>query len=130
MRLTTVVDTLGRSVTMEMDLRLEAAAYAELAENVKDDPDVHVPAVDWDRSAREVLTTEWIDGIKLSDRAGLRRRARSPEPRPHRHAVLPAAGHARRLLPCRHAPGNLFVDEEGRLVVVVCGIMGRLGLRS
>jgi hypothetical protein len=38
-----VVDTLARSVTIEMDLRLEAAAIAEMRDNVKDDPDFRVP---------------------------------------------------------------------------------------
>jgi ubiquinone biosynthesis protein len=27
-------------------------------------------------------------------------------------------------------PGNLFVDSEGRLVAVDCGIMGRLNLKE
>lgn len=131
LRLEAVVDTLARSVAMEMDLRLEAAAYAELKENTKDDAEIYVPAVDWDRSSREVLTTEWIDGIKLSDRA-----------------ALEAAGHDLKVLArivmqsfLRQAmrdgffhadmhPGNLFVDGRGRLAVVDCGIMGRLGVRE
>ncbi|WP_244644073.1 2-polyprenylphenol 6-hydroxylase [Azorhizobium oxalatiphilum] len=131
LRVTTVVETLGRSVTMEMDLRLEAAAYTELAENVKDDPDVHVPAVDWDRSAREVLTTEWIDGIKLSDRAALeaaghdlQNLARIVMQSFLRQAMRDGFFHA------DMHPGNLFVDADGRLVVVDCGIMGRLGLKE
>ena len=65
------MDTLARSVALEMDLRLEAAALSEMAENTKDDPDFRVPAVDWDRTAREVLTLEWIDGTPLYDRAEL-----------------------------------------------------------
>ncbi|OYZ78645.1 MAG: 2-polyprenylphenol 6-hydroxylase [Rhizobiales bacterium 24-66-13] len=131
LRLEAVVETLARSVNMEMDLRLEAAAYAELAENTQDDPEIHVPAVDWERSGREVLTTQWIDGIKLSDRA-----------------ALEAAGHDLKALArivmqsfLRQAmrdgffhadmhPGNLFVDAQGRLVIVDCGIMGRLGARE
>ncbi len=52
-----------RSVAIEMDLRLEAAALSEMAENTKDDPDFRVPAVDWDRTTKDVLTLEWIDGI-------------------------------------------------------------------
>ena len=52
-----------------MDLRLEAAALSEMAENTKDDPDFRVPTVDWDRTAKDVLTLEWIDGTPLSDRA-------------------------------------------------------------
>ena len=71
LRLVEVVDTLARSVAIEMDLRLEAAAISEMAENTASDPDFRVPAVDWDRTARDVLTLEWIDATRLSDRAGL-----------------------------------------------------------
>ena len=56
---------------MEMDLRLEAAALSEMAENTRGDPDFRVPTVDWDRTTHNVLTMEWIDGIALSDHAGL-----------------------------------------------------------
>ena len=44
LRLVEVVETLRRSVTVEMDFRLEAAALSEMAENTKDDPDFRVPA--------------------------------------------------------------------------------------
>ena len=129
LRLNAVVETLARSVSMEMDLRLEAAAYAELAENTADDQDIHVPQVDWDRSSREVLTTQWIDGIKLSDRAALERAghdlptlARVVMQSFLRQAMRDGFFHA------DMHPGNLFVDAQGRLVVIDCGIMGRLGL--
>ncbi|NBR29679.1 MAG: ubiquinone biosynthesis protein UbiB, partial [Betaproteobacteria bacterium] len=62
-----VVETLKRSVTMEMDLRLEAAALSEMAENARDDAEFHVPSVSWDLTARDVVTMEWIDGIPLHD---------------------------------------------------------------
>ena len=131
LRLASVVDTLGRSVSMEMDLRLEAAAYAELAENTRDDAEVHVPEVDWDRSSREVLTTEWIDGIKLSDKEALiaaghdlKNIARIVMQSFLRQAMRDGFFHA------DMHPGNLFVDASGRLVVVDCGIMGRLGLKE
>jgi len=131
LRLETVVDTLARSVSMEMDLRLEAAAYAELAENVQNDAEIHVPAVDWDRSAREVLTTQWIDGIKLSDRAALEAAGHDLQALARivmqsflRQAMRDGFFHA------DMHPGNLFVDAQGRLVVVDCGIMGRLGVKE
>ena len=69
LRLIEVINTMSRSVAMEMDLRLEAAALSEMAENTRDDPDFRVPAVDWDRTTHNVLTMEWIDGIALSDHA-------------------------------------------------------------
>ena len=128
LRLIEVVATLARSVAMEMDLRLEAAALSEMAENTRDDPDFRVPTVDWDRTARDVLTLEWIDGTPLNDRAALEAQGLD----------LPALGRKVIQSFLRHAlrdgffhadmhPGNLFVDADGRLVAVDFGIMGRLG---
>ena len=37
-----------------MDLRLEAAAASELAENFAGDPTFRVPQVDWQRTGRTV----------------------------------------------------------------------------
>jgi ubiquinone biosynthesis protein len=126
-----VVDTLAKSVAIEMDLRMEAAALSEMAENSKNDEGFRVPEVDWTRSARRVLTLEWIDGIPIAE-----------------HEALRAAGHDLKALGARlmqtflrhamrdgffHAdmhPGNLFVDDQGRIVAVDFGIMGRLGLKE
>ena len=126
-----VVDTLAKSVAIEMDLRMEAAAISEMAENSKNDEGFRVPQVDWTRSARRVLTLEWIDGIPIAD-----------------HRALRAAGHDVKALGARlmqtflrhamrdgffHAdmhPGNLFIDAEGRIVAVDFGIMGRLGAKE
>jgi ubiquinone biosynthesis protein len=127
LRLVEVVGTLARSVTMEMDMRLEAAALSEMAENTRDDPDFRVPRVEWDYTARNVLTMEWIDGTPLNDRPALA--ARSLD--------LPKLGRAVIQTFLRHAlrdgffhadmhPGNLFADADGRLVAVDFGIMGRL----
>ena len=131
LRLVAIVDTLARSVAMEMDLRLEAAALSELAQNTAAETDFRVPSVDWDRTGREVLTTEWIDGIKLNDMEGLRAAGHD----------LPELGRILMQSFLRHAlrdgffhadmhPGNLFIDAEGRLVAVDCGIMGRLGVKE
>ena len=105
LRLIEVINTMSRSVAMEMDLRLEAAALSEMAENTRDDPDFRVPTVDWDRTTHNVLTMEWIDGIALNDHARLEAIAgRSARPRAQGDPELPAPRAARRLLSCRHAP--------------------------
>ena len=131
LRLIEVVDTLRRTVVVEMDFRLEAAALSEMAENTKDDPGFRVPAVDWDRTSKEVLTLEWIDATALSDRARLTAKgfdlpqlARALIQTFLRHALRDGFFHA------DMHPGNLFVDDEGRLVAVDFGIMGRLGLKE
>ena len=64
----------SRPPRIEMDLRLEAAALSELADNTANDPGFRVPTVDWERTGRDVLTMEWIDGIKMTDVDGAARR--------------------------------------------------------
>jgi ubiquinone biosynthesis protein len=126
-----IVETLARSVAIEMDLRLEAAAVSELAENTKDDPGFRVPKPEWDLTARDVLTTTWIDGLRLNDLAAIEANghdrvelARTVIQTFLRHAIRDGFFHA------DMHPGNLFVDPEGRLVAVDFGIMGRLGLKE
>ncbi len=122
-----VSHTLERTTRMEMDLRLEAAALSEMAENTRNDAGFRVPAVNWDLTARDVLTMEWIDGVRMSDIDGLKRAG-------HDLKAL-AAGVVQHFL--RHAlrdgffhadmhPGNLFVDASGAIVAVDLGISGRL----
>lgn len=62
-----VVDTLAQTTRLEMDLRLEAAAISEMAENIQQDTGFRVPKIDWERTGRNVLTMEWIDGIRISE---------------------------------------------------------------
>ncbi|HEU4475610.1 MAG TPA: AarF/UbiB family protein, partial [Methyloceanibacter sp.] len=126
-----VVDTLAKSVAIEMDLRMEAAAISEMAENTKNDEGFRVPEVDWTRSARRVLTLEWIDGIPIADRealaaAGNDVKALGPRLMQTflRHAMRDGFFHA------DMHPGNLFVDDQGRIVAVDFGIMGRLGMKE
>ncbi len=66
-----IVRRLHESVEFEMDLRLEAAASAELAENFKGDPWFRVPRIDWSRTAKRMLTTERIRGIPIGEKDAL-----------------------------------------------------------
>lgn len=131
LRLIEVINTMSRSVAMEMDLRLEAAALSEMAENTQGDPDFRVPAVDWDRTTHNVLTMEWIDGIPLNDRTRLEQ-AQVDLPDLGRKVIQSFLRHALRdgFFHADMHPGNLFLDDSGRLVAVDFGIMGRLGLKE
>jgi ubiquinone biosynthesis protein len=111
----------------ELDLRREAASASELRENLVAESGFYVPAIDWSRTSRRVMTLEWIDGIKLNDRD-----------------ALVAAGHDLKALAAIlvraflrqsvvdgffHADlhqGNLFALPDGRLAAIDFGIMGRI----
>ena len=124
---TAVVHSFAETVKIEMDLRLEAAAAAELAQNFASDPDFLVPAVDWARTSRRVLTTERVAGLSIDERGAIE--AAGFEPR----EVVAKAARAFFSQVFRdgffHAdmhPGNLFVAADGALVAVDFGIMGRI----
>ena len=122
-----VIATFAQVVAVEMDLRLEAAAASELGENFADDPTFNVPAVDWQRTARRVLTLERISGIPIDERDTLIKAGIDPD------EVLRSSSCAFFRQVFRdgffHAdlhPGNLFVAADGAIQVVDFGIMGRL----
>ena len=127
LRLADVVETFHEWVLVEMDLRLEGAAASELAENCAGDEGFRVPEVDWDRTAKRVLCTEWVNGLRIDDLGGLRAAG---------HDVELVLEHSARIFFLQvfrdgffHAdihPGNMFVDEDGILTPVDFGIMGRV----
>lgn len=121
------IRTIAETVATEMDLRFEAAAACELAENFSDDPTLKIPAVDWTRTGRRVLTIERIDGIKIDERAALLDAGHDPL------AILERAARMFFFQVFRdgffhgdlHA-GNLFVRRDGSIAAIDFGIMGRL----
>ena len=115
----------------ELDLQREAASASELRENMVAEPGYYVPEIDWRRTARRVLTLEWVDGIKLSDREALiaanqdcHALAATLVRAFLRQAVVDGFFHA----DLHH--GNLFALPDGRIGAIDFGIMGRIDRRA
>jgi ubiquinone biosynthesis protein len=119
-----------QTVEVEMDLRFEAAAAAELAENFAGDPGFRIAEVDWSRTTGRVMTSEWIVGCRIDnskviiEEYGLDPTALLAESaavffnQVFRDGFFHADMH----------PGNMLVEPDGTLVPVDFGIMGRLDL--
>jgi len=56
-----------RIIHAELDYTLEAQNADKFRENFAGDPTIHIPEVYWDHTRWQVLTMEFIDGIKVSD---------------------------------------------------------------
>ncbi|MCY7339270.1 MAG: 2-polyprenylphenol 6-hydroxylase [Sphingomonas bacterium] len=117
--------------TRELDLQREAASASELKEKMVAEPGFFVPAIDWRRTSRRVMTLEWLDGIKLSDRNRLIAAGHDPKALAAilvraflRQAVIDGYFHA------DLHQGNLFALADGRVAAVDFGIMGRIDRRA
>jgi len=122
-----VIEHFEGVVQGELDLRLESAAASEFSANTKDDAGFQLPQIQWDLSARRVMTLGWADGEPLGD-----------------NDALDAAGHDRSALAERvlrlfllhalrdgffHADmhqGNLKVAPNGDIIAYDFGIMGHI----
>lgn len=127
-----VVQTFKEAVFFELDLRFEAAAASEMADNIKrHEAGLSVPDVDWNLTSKRILTMSWVNGIPFSNIKAIKNSGFEPD------IIL---GKAARSLFSQvfkdgffHAdlhPGNLFLDTNGDLVAVDFGIMGRLDWKS
>jgi len=127
LRLPEAVATFADTVVQEMDLRFEAAAAAEMAENFTGDDDFRIPAIDWQRTARRVMTLERISGVSIDEVEALKAAGQDPV-----EIVRKAAATFFSMVfrdGFFHAdlhPGNLFVGEDGQLIAVDFGIVGRV----
>ncbi len=111
----------------ELDYLQEGRSAELIAANCKSDHGVRVPKIYWAYTTRRVLTMEYMQGVKITD-----------------YEALQAIGVDRRALAAQliklyvgqilvdgffHAdphPGNLFVDAQGRLILLDFGMTGSI----
>ncbi|WP_112380965.1 2-polyprenylphenol 6-hydroxylase [Sphingomonas carotinifaciens] len=125
------VENFRRWTLRELNFRREAASASELAEGMTAEPDFIIPKIDWQRSTAKVLTVEWIDGIKLSNRQALvdagydlPRLAQTLVRAFLRQAIADGFFHA------DMHQGNLFALPGNKIAAIDFGIMGRIDRRA
>lgn len=127
LRPTDVVAHFEGVVSGELDLRLETASAAEFASNTAKDEGFRVPNVKWALSSRRVMTLEWVAGTPLGDVAAIRAAGHDPV-RLGEKVLATFLNHALRdgYFHADMHQGNLKVDDDGALVALDFGIMGRI----
>jgi len=127
LKLVEVVFLLKEITNLEMDLRFEAAAANEYAENTKNDVGFKVPQIYWNYTSENVMTLDWIDGISIRETEELKNKNFDTKKIAEdiiqnflRHAVRDGFFHA------DMHQGNVFIDKDGQIVPIDFGIMGRL----
>ena len=120
------VEEFGRWTLRELDFRLEGQNLDEFRRNFAGRENVIFPTVYWEQSTRRVLTMERVAGLRIDEVA-----ARLPEVERAR-----LAGRLQEIIlqmfitdAFFHAdlhPGNVFFTEDGHIVILDVGMVGRL----
>ncbi|PHR56932.1 MAG: 2-polyprenylphenol 6-hydroxylase [Robiginitomaculum sp.] len=122
------VETVAKSLLLELDLRMEAAAASELGEIATQFEHITIPQIHWEQTRERVLVMDWLDGIALTDLPALKKSGidlvKLAEIIPTSflsfaldHGVFHADLHE----------GNMFALPDGGLGLVDFGIIGRIG---
>lgn len=120
------IETMAKSLVKELDMRVEGAANSEYRDIASGVAGVRIPEIDWDRTSAKVLSMEWIEGRKLTDPATLKGQDRPAIATAITRLFLHTALNHGYFHADMHA-GNVLLDEQGRVVLVDFGIMGRIG---
>jgi len=127
LKLVEVVFLLKEITNLEMDLRFEAAAANEYADNTKNDAGFKVPKIYWNLTSENVMTLDWVDGISIRENEELLKRNIDTKKIASdiiqhflRHAIRDGFFHA------DMHQGNIFINNSGQIVPIDFGIMGRL----
>ncbi len=63
-----IIDEFGRALFDEIDYEKEGENALKFANLFKDNPNVFIPKLEKQFSTKRIITTSWVDGVKLRDR--------------------------------------------------------------
>jgi ubiquinone biosynthesis protein len=121
------VKELAKVSRRECDFKFEARNMEIFKINFKDDPMVVIPEVIWEFTTSRVLVCEYIDGIKVSSVDKLKEIGvdLSAVSRNGLRVVMKMIFEDRFFHGDPH-PGNIFVQEDGKIVLLDFGMVGHL----
>lgn len=129
-----VVADFADNLAEELDFRLEAQSMDAWVSHMHSSPlgkNIRVPQVFWDLTSERVLTMERVNGTRIDDVANIRKKGFDGTELVKallfsvfegglRHGLFHGDLHA----------GNLYVDDDGKIVFFDFGIMGRIDPRT
>lgn len=122
-----LVNQFARAVRREINFAREGRTMDEFRRLFRNDATLFIPAVSWDLTSEAVLTMEFIEGIKISDRAALVAAGLAPSEI--------AANGARIFMKMAFEfgffhgdphPGNMRILPSGVIGLIDYGMVGRL----
>lgn len=127
MNIGNIVESFEKMLNEELSLNNELRNMQRFANNFKEDDRIHVPAVYKQLSNDRILTMEMIEGFKITDKEKIIKIGQDPK----KIARIGLDLYLTQFLKYGffHAdphPGNIFLKENGQIVFIDFGAMGKL----
>ncbi len=122
-----IVADYDKTIHDELDLMREAASASKLKSNFRGYDLIHVPAVYWEHTCRNVMVMERIRGIPIRDTERLKEAGIDMRKLAHTGVeIFFTQAFRDGFFHADMHPGNIFVSESGQYRAVDFGIMGTL----
>lgn len=122
-----VVRIFRKSMDLELDLRLEAAAASRFSDNFVGDDTIYIPKIYWHLVSEEIATLEWVEGVSIYDKDRLLEHGLDLDDIASKIAVI-FLNQAFRdgFFHADLHPGNIIVKPSGQIALIDFGIVGVL----
>jgi predicted unusual protein kinase regulating ubiquinone biosynthesis (AarF/ABC1/UbiB family) len=115
------------TIKEEMDYRIESRNLLQIKDNLKEDATVMIPQVFLDRTTKHVLTLQYLPGIKITDIKALEKiRVDRAKIVVRAHRIFFKMLLRDTLFHADPHPGNIAVNDEGKIILYDFGMVGRL----
>ena len=122
-----LVDEFSGAIRKELDFNIEAAHFDHFRRNFKGDPSVHIPRVFHRLTSRGVLTTEFVNGIKITHTDELTAAGLDPKVIATRGAnVVLTQIFEHGFFHADPHPGNILIEEGNIVCFLDLGMVGFL----
>jgi len=124
-RVSEIVEELAEALRNELDFRKEARNADIFYNNFKNEKNVIIPRVYWEYSSARVLILEYVEGVKISDFAGLKKAKYSTEKiAAHLLEALFKQVYEHNFFHADPHPGNIAITEGEKVIFYDFGQVG------
>jgi predicted unusual protein kinase regulating ubiquinone biosynthesis (AarF/ABC1/UbiB family) len=120
-----LIHELRSRVGDELDYRIEASYQSEFADRYVGHPFIRVPAIVAERSARRVLTSEWVDGQRWDQFLGTATYDRRQRAAEVLYRFFLGSLHCGGLFHSDPHPGNYLFHDDGSVTFLDFGLVKR-----
>lgn len=122
-----VIQVFRKTMQMELDLRLEAAAASQIYDNFVEDDSLLIPKIYWNLTSEHIITLEWVEGVSIYEKDAIEKMGHQPRDIAAKIAII-FFNQAYRdgFFHADLHPGNILVCADGRIALVDFGIIGIL----